>query len=389
VEQTRKRAQNRAAILRALHFGGALQRSALSDRLGIRKSSVGSIVAELLADGFVAEERRGSIRSPLTLEPTVHHVAAGSIGAEAVHAARVGLDGSMGPVRTVELKGDRSRSHVCAALGRAMKPLVNGARDGPLGAGIAVPGLVDTAGGRVRYAASLEGWRDVPLGEEMSARLGVPVRIDNNMRCQLWASAWFGKLLGEFQNLLYVGVTDGVACSMIVHGRRVLGGRHAAGEIGHVRAGDEGRVCKCGKTDCLETFAGLPAILGEIRRLRPELETAGVAELAARSAQDPLIGNVVDRAVKRLAAVLAPVVVAMDPEAIVLGSLHEEFSVLMRPMLTHHLHAELLGLPPYAVDLRLAEPTSVATLKGAAGLVIEESFAAGRVRRRPARAKRA
>jgi predicted NBD/HSP70 family sugar kinase len=377
VEQIQKRNRNREAILRALHFEGPLQRSELSDRLRIRKSSVTSIGAELLRTGLAVEQEPGRPRSPLRLEPSSRPVVAVRLTRQAVHVASVALDGTVTGERSYPLRGDTRPDRTIDLLARAIAPALKGARRRPLGAGVSLPGLIDPLEGVVRYTAAFEGWRDVPLAAELARRIRVPVRIDNDVRCQLWSSAWFDRLLREFENLLYVAVTDGVACALIVHGRRVLGGCRAAGEIGHVRAGSEGRLCACGKTDCLETYCSLPAVREEIRALRPGTPAATASDLALRAANDPVQRGVLDRAAARLAQVLAPLMAAIDPDAVVLGSGAREFSDLLRQPLEHALRAERVGLEPRQAVLRVAEPEPSATLKGIAGLVIEDAFRSG------------
>jgi predicted NBD/HSP70 family sugar kinase len=379
VEQIQKRNRNREAILRALHFEGPLQRSELSERLRIRKSSVTSISAELLGANLVAEQDPGRPRSPLLLEPSRRPVVAARLTRQAVHVATVALDGTVVGERSFPLRGDTKPDRVIDLLTRSIAPALKGSKARPLGAGVALPGLIDPLDGVVRYTAAFEGWRDVPLVAELTSRLRVPVRIDNDVRCQLWASAWFDRLLREFENLLYVAVTDGVACALIVHGRRVLGGCRAAGEIGHVRAGAEGRRCECGKMDCLETYCSLPAVREEIRKLRPGSPAVSASALALRAANDPALRGVLDRAAARLAQVLAPLMAAIDPDAVVLGSGAREFSDLLRQPLEHALRAERVGLEARCAVLRVAEPESSATLKGIAGLVIEEAFRTGAI----------
>jgi len=370
MEKIEQRNRNRDAILRALHFEGPLQRSELSARLRIRKSSVTSIAAELLRAGLVAAHQPGRPRSPLRLEPGRHPVTVARHARHAIHVATVGLDGTIRDERILPLKGGTRPDRVIDLLARAIGP-------GGLGAGVALPGLIDPVDGTVRYSAPFEGWRDVPLAAELAHRLRRPVRVDNDVRCQLWASAWFDRLLREFENLLYVGITDGVACALIVHGRRVLGGCHAAGEIGHVRAGAEGRRCACGKTDCLETYCSLPAILGEMRRRKPGAAAGSPADLARRAADDPAFQDVLARAATRLAQVIAPLMAAFDPDAVVLGSSVREVSEQLRQPLEQALRVERVGIEPRCAILRVAEPEGVATLKGIAGLVIEDAFRTG------------
>ena len=66
-EQIRKRRANEAALLRALHFSGMLQRGELSEQLGMRKSSVSSIVAEFVERGVLTEDRPGAMRSRVSV----------------------------------------------------------------------------------------------------------------------------------------------------------------------------------------------------------------------------------------------------------------------------------------------------------------------------------
>lgn len=81
-DASRKRAVNRCAILRALHFQGPLQRSELSRELLIRKSSVTSITTELIRRGFIVEEKPHNFfpfppRRHSTIEPHLRAFEAG------------------------------------------------------------------------------------------------------------------------------------------------------------------------------------------------------------------------------------------------------------------------------------------------------------------------
>jgi len=372
-----RRIANQAAILRALHFGGAMQRGQLSVRSGVRKSSVTSIVTDLLEAGVVREEAPGSVRSPIALDAERVYAAAASILPRGIDAARVHADGRVVDRRFREVAPDTPPRDVVRILADCIAALDVPAGQRRVGIGIATPGLVDPGTGRSLRAVNLHAWRDIPLADWACERLGRPVVVDNDVRCQLWSSIWFDRLGAEAEDLLYVHISDGVACAILSHGRLLVGDRFAAGEIGHVRMEDEGRLCTCGRSDCVEAYCSVPAILGELAAIRPELALEGAAGLACAAAGEPAIENVLDRMARRLAHALSGVVAAIDPAMIVLGTPDRAFSELLKPRLQHHLAGELMGLQVEATPLAVAGDVETDAVRGIAGLAIERAFEQG------------
>jgi predicted NBD/HSP70 family sugar kinase len=367
---------NRCAVLRSLHFDGPQRRAELSRRCAIRKTSVTNIVAELLGTGLVIEEEPESRRSRVALDSERFHVLAANVSPGAVRVARVFLDGRVEDLEEHKVAVPSAPERVARLLGTRLAKMRKKNSE-TMGASVAIPGLVEPETGGVIYSVRLGQWRDVPFADLVEKHAGASVLVDNDVRCQLWSCAWFDRHIAGLACPLYLGILDGVACSTIVHGRRVLGGRHAAGEIGHVRAGDDGRLCPCGKTDCLESYASVPAILGELKSLRPELALRSAADIAKAASGDRAVENVLDRVAMRLARAVAGIVAALDPEVLVVGSADREFSGLLRPLLQRHLRAELMGLDARDTEVMIADPVDLTTLTGVGALVIDKVFRLG------------
>jgi len=375
-DQVAKRLANQYAILRTLHFEGPLQRSLLSERLGIRKSSVTNIVSDLLEAGLIREETPGRIRSAVGLDVEQVHALCASVGPHGVRFGRVHLDGRVEDAgfKPCELSAPDVVVDVLTHEFSARQKRMGGRT---LSLGVALPGVVDSVRGVCVQAVNLHGWRDVPLATILSERLGVAVSVDNDVRCQLWACTWFGRLARDAENVIYLLVHEGVACAIMTHGRLIVGERFSAGEIGHVRVGDEGRLCSCGRTDCLESYCSVPAVLGELAMIRPDLTLAGTGDIAKAAGDVPAIGNVLDRLASRLARALAGLVAAVDPSVLVLGTSDRSFSELLKPLLQRHLYNELIGLQASSADILMVDDVEMATLRGIAGLGINQAFAHG------------
>jgi transcriptional regulator of PTS gene len=375
-EQIRKRILNGRALLLALHFNGPLQRKEISRRCGIRPNSVSGLVAEMLDTGFVREEEPGRPRSRIALDGTRQSALVASLHAEEIDVGRVFLDGRIEDRRAVPLKDSRPAA-VVETLARAIRGLSKSDK-ATLGVGIATPGLVNARKGAVLYAANLREWRNVMLADDLQKQIQIPVSVRNDVQCQLYGQAWFGRIRPGAREILYLHVGEGVACSVMTRGRLVEGRRFSAGEIGHVRAGEEGRLCKCGKADCLEAYGSVPALASELELLKASSPIEPTAQnLAQAAVQHPQVVNIIDRAAQRILTALTPLAAALDPYMILVGSDDQEFSKLLCRLLEPRLRAELLGLGSRAARLDIAEPSREAALKGAAAEVIQRAFRNG------------
>ncbi|HYU11860.1 MAG TPA: ROK family protein [Stellaceae bacterium] len=188
--------------------------------------------------------------------------------------------------------------------------------------GIGIPGTIAAATGLVKNANST--WLiGQPLGRDVEAALGRPVRFANDANCFALSEAIDGAGAGHgtvFGVILGTGVGGGVALA----GRILVGANAIAGEWGHnplpAPQPDElpGPPCYCGRSGCIETFLSGPGLAADHRRHGgAALDAATIASGAADggAACRATLGRYADR----LARALASVINILDPDVIVLG----------------------------------------------------------------------
>ncbi|WP_433782108.1 ROK family glucokinase [Actinomycetospora sp. CA-101289] len=160
--------------------------------------------------------------------------------------------------------------------------------------GVAAAGFVDAARSTVMFAPNL-AWRDEPLREELEARTGLPVVVENDANAAAWAEARFGAGRGV-RHVLALTVGTGLGGGAVQDGRVLRGESGAAAEVGHVIMVPGGRPCPCGLYGCLERYASGTAL---VRRAREVAEQAPV-----------LAHDLLDRAGGRAEAIEGPMVTA-------------------------------------------------------------------------------
>ena len=196
------------------------------------------------------------------------------------------------------------------------------AQAGPASVGIGMPGAISPATGLVKNANST--WLNgQPLAEDLTARLGRPLRLANDANCLAVSEAADGAGAGcavVFGVIVGTGTGGGIA----VNGRPIVGANAIAGEWGHNPMPwpepDEwpGPPCYCGRTGCIETFLSGPGLARDHRTLTGV--TLDAAAIAARAAAgDAGAGATLARYESRLARALASVINIVDPDVIVLG----------------------------------------------------------------------
>lgn len=193
--------------------------------------------------------------------------------------------------------------------------------------GIGVPGRVDSAAGRVAHAVNL-GVDGLDLGAELSARLGSPVRIENDVNAAalgayhlLEAEGWPAGTGADWpaahdHSMAYLNLGTGLAAGIVVAGRLWRGSRGTAGEIGHIPVDPAGPLCPCGQRGCLELMASGSAIA---RQWPTEHPQPAQHLFEAADAGDPLASEVWMRLLENVASALRVLVLTVDVDVVVIG----------------------------------------------------------------------
>ncbi len=183
-------------------------------------------------------------------------------------------------------------------------------------AGVACPGPLDVKGGRIIHIATM-GFRNVPIRQMLADALKMPVFLENDANCAALAESIFGVAKGA-DPLVYVTISTGVGCGIVVGNQILSGAFSSAGELGHLTVEPDGKECPCGKKGCLELYSSGTAIAAEGTKIKGSpISTKDVFALARSGNQQ--MQNVIDSAAKKLGLALSAVYHVIDPEAIVLG----------------------------------------------------------------------
>jgi glucokinase len=210
-----------------------------------------------------------------------------------------------------------------------------------VGVSIAAWLTVDRLG--VTMAANL-GLGPEPLTEQLRARLGLPVVLENDGNATAWAEYVRGSGRGA-RTLVCLALGTGVGGGIVSSGKLVVGGNGLAGELGHLQVETDGAACVCGGSGCLELYASGRAVAGAA--------ASAVDVVIAARAGDAAAVNILALAGRMLGRAIARVVPIVDPDIVlVTGSLAEA----ARELIIDSAQAELRRCAPLTT---VREPVSI------------------------------
>ncbi|GAB2484864.1 ROK family glucokinase [Nocardiopsis aegyptia] len=199
--------------------------------------------------------------------------------------------------------------------------------------GVGAAGFVDEQRANVLFAPHLS-WRREPLRDALSARLDLPVVVENDANASAWAEVRAGAGQGV-GNVVVVNLGTGIGGAVVLDGRLHRGRYGLAGEFGHMTVVPGGHRCECGNRGCWEQYASGNAVTREARELvRAESPVARVLHQAVggdtRLITGPLVSELAskgDRACVELldevgtwlGTGLANLAAAFDPELFIIG----------------------------------------------------------------------
>jgi predicted NBD/HSP70 family sugar kinase len=368
------RRHNLGVVLRHVVASGPRSRATIAFETGLNKSTVSSLVTELIELGLLSErgaERSGAVGRPGLVVALSGEGAVGlglEIGVDYLAVYAADLTGAV-PHRRLDAGDNRGRppEAVLDRLGELARDALaelhaRGLR--PAGATVALPGLVDVAAGTLIVAPNLH-WEDVPAVAAVSERLGesLPVSADNEANLSALAERWDGAGR-DLHDFLHVSGEVGVGAGVVLGGELFRGTRGFGGELGHMTVDPDGARCACGARGCLETKVGLESLVAAAGA-----RDAGDLERRVR-AGDERVAAALHVGGRWLGIGAAAVANLLDLEAVVLGGYFGTLAAWLRAGVEQELHERVLA-PAWAAPQVIASQLGPeAAVRGAAAQVL-------------------
>jgi N-acetylglucosamine repressor len=366
---------NQSIVLNTIRHYGELSRTDIAAQTNLSLATVSGITAELIEAGLIYEKTSGIStggRRPvlLALNARAGYAVGIKLTESAATAVLTDLNATIVARHNEPLHGQDAEGLV-ETLAAAVEALRSKADQAIFGVGLGMAGIIDRAHSLVHYATYF-GLRNLPLAEQLEAKINLPVVIDNDVNALTVAEQWFGQGKG-IDDFLVISLGRGIGLGMVLDGRLYRGAKGGAGEFGHTTIVPDGPRCVCGKYGCLETLVSDPALMQRAEQVLGYPVTIAEAIELARQGDAGLMaiftsaGRTLGLAVANLVNVLNPSLIIISGEGIRAGSLVID---PFQASLQAHCFNSL------AQDLRIVmEPWGdEAWARGAASLLLSELF---------------
>ncbi len=200
------------------------------------------------------------------------------------------------------------------------------------GVGLGLPGSLDLKKGTTIFLPNLPGnWLNVPVRDQLSNQINLPVSLINDARAMTLGEWKFGAGRGCDTACYTLGT--GIGGGLVINGKLHLGPSGAAGELGHISVDVNGPRCGCGSRGCIEAFASGPAIAAMGMKAVVQGRNTMIADLAGRDlnritpeliCEAAISGDRVAREIYEFAGMIigagvANIVTAVNPRRVVIG----------------------------------------------------------------------
>ncbi|MFT3985100.1 MAG: ROK family transcriptional regulator [Lachnospiraceae bacterium] len=310
---------NSHLVLETILNEGPISRAAISNKLGLTKATISTIVADLLEKQLVREigsDDTSLGRKPILLEFCKEHG----------HIISIDLGVSLITVFTSDLKGNNcglkqyansySRYNVIDGVIELIAQTIRdlpSALFGVVGICLGIHGVIHE--NQITFTPYYN-YEQLPFAEKLEDFFHIPVALENEANLSVLGEKSF---CYNVPNMIGISVHSGIGIGIIINNKLYTGFNGNAGEFGHSIVEANGRDCPCGNQGCLEQYASERAILHDYARLK-KIPSAYINDfIAAHVAGDPDAAAMADQFVKYLSVGMNNLLNIFNPDVIVIN----------------------------------------------------------------------
>ena len=387
--------QSLAAILNLVRGGQAETRQDIERKAHLGRAVVADRLATLVGFGLIDESGVGRSlggRAPrlVRFQPDAGRLLVALLERDTIGVGVADLVGRLSVEHYEEVEAGTPSDLLIDRLMALFAWLTDkNGRDQPWGVGIGLSPSIDLQPGATRMDSP--GTRDdrgSTFARTLASRLGVPVWVRSAVQM-----ATFGEAStlprDRVHDFLLVDLGADIMVGVVADGRLVPGAHGAAGQFGHVYAGDgHDAVCGCGNVGCLQTVAGCESIAREgLAGARTERSPA-LAETLARTGLvsvadigtaarlgDPFSAELLSRSGRLIGTALASLVNLLNPATILVGGELAQTGDICLAAIREAIYRHSQPLVTRDLLIQRSRMSHSSSLAGAAAVVIDEIFA--------------
>ena len=391
---------NLSVIMHHLREKAPISRAELAILTGLNKTTVSSLVRELIDRQFVREvgfeepgSRQGAGRLAvlLTPDPAAGFIVSAELGVDFILVTTANFapeiiwryKEAISPDMGQQVILDRMLALLHQAINEGYKTC-----NTLLGVAVGVPGLVDQISGTLIFAPNLR-WENVPLRAELNKFVQAPVIIDNEASMAALGEHYFGGAQ-SYNEMLYISATGVGLGGGIVHNGHIYSGASGFGaEFGHITMDPEGELCNCGNRGCWETQVSQRALFRYLRRgigqgrqsILVEMTQDNVGQLTvpmvveAARAGDALALEALEVLGHHLGIGIASLINALNPQLVVFGGILSLAGEFILPVVAEEVQRRALRWNREATRIVLARHGLDACVMGGVARVFQAILA--------------
>ncbi|WP_066172678.1 ROK family transcriptional regulator [Bacillus marinisedimentorum] len=262
---------NKGIVLEMVKKYGPLSRAEISQKSGLNKGTVSSLVSDLIEEQLIYESGIGKSkggRRPVMLlfNKTAGYSIGIDLGVNYILGTLTDLSGSLVTEKQTSFQF-KNYGDLLNHLKGIIQELIAETPVSPygvVGIGIGVPGIVDK-NGKILMVPHIK-WGNFELKHDIEEAYGLPVTMDNEANAGAYGEKKFGAGR-KFNNLVYISAGIGIGVGLVLNGELYRGRNGFSGESGHMIIERDGKPCSCGSKGCWETYASENTLLKEAQSL--------------------------------------------------------------------------------------------------------------------------
>jgi glucokinase len=186
--------------------------------------------------------------------------------------------------------------------------------------GISLAALFERSSGNITLWPNNQVWNGFPFRSYLEDRYKVRILLEDDSNCAALGEQWKGEGVNK-SSFVYITISTGISCGIIINKKLYYGVNGWAGEIGHISLKDDGPECVCGKVGCFQALASGPAIVSLYREnTGSDKSITSVEDIARYALNDDTIAlKAFQEAAFYIAKMIGMLVAILDIDTIILG----------------------------------------------------------------------